>query len=35
MWFDNRATMEAAWRSEAGGRAAADNANCLDLERTR
>jgi uncharacterized protein (TIGR02118 family) len=35
MWFDDRAAMEAAWRSEAGIRATADNANCLDLERTR
>ncbi len=35
MWFDDRPAMEAAWRSEAGARAAADNANCLDLARTR
>jgi len=35
MWFDDRAAMEAAWRSEAGSRASADNANCLDLEHTR
>ena len=34
-WFDDRAAMEAAWRSEAGSRASADNANCLDLEHTR
>jgi uncharacterized protein (TIGR02118 family) len=35
MWFDDREAMEAAWRSEAGRRATADNVNCLDLERTR
>ncbi|HXA96563.1 MAG TPA: EthD family reductase [Candidatus Dormibacteraeota bacterium] len=35
MWFDDRPGMEAAWRSEAGTRAAADNANCFDLSRTR
>ena len=35
MWFDDRAAMEAAWRSEAGSRASADNANCLDLKHTR
>ena len=35
LWFDDRAAMEAAWRSEAGRRATADNANCLDPERTR
>ena len=35
MWFDDRPAMEAAWRSEAGARASADNANCLDLARTR
>jgi uncharacterized protein (TIGR02118 family) len=34
LWFDDRRAMEAAWASEAGGRATADNANCLDLERT-
>jgi len=27
--------MEAAWKSEQGRQATADNANCLDLERTR
>jgi hypothetical protein len=34
-YFEDRAAMEAGWRSEAGHRATADNANCLDLERTR
>jgi uncharacterized protein (TIGR02118 family) len=34
LWFDDRAAMEAGWASEAGQRATADNANCLDLERT-
>jgi uncharacterized protein (TIGR02118 family) len=34
LWFDDRAAMEAAWQSEAGQRATADNANCMDLERT-
>jgi uncharacterized protein (TIGR02118 family) len=32
--FDDRAAMEAAWRSEAGVRAGADNANCMDLTRS-
>src|SRR5262245_25514234 len=34
-WFDDRASMEAAWRSEAGQRATADNGNLMDLSRTR
>jgi uncharacterized protein (TIGR02118 family) len=34
LWFDDRAAMEAAWRSGAGQRATADNARCLDLGRT-
>ncbi|MET0152478.1 MAG: EthD family reductase [Candidatus Binatia bacterium] len=34
-WFDDRASMEAAWQSEAGQRASGDNANLMDLERTR
>lgn len=34
LWFDDRAAMEAGWDSEAGRRATADNANCLDLART-
>ena len=33
-WFDDRAAMDAAWRSEAGQRASADNAQCMDLTRT-
>ncbi len=33
-WFDDRETMEAAWRSEAGRRATDDNAHCMDLART-
>ena len=34
-WFDDRETMEKAWCSNEGRRATEDNANCLDLERTR
>lgn len=34
LWFDDRAAMEAAWRSEAGARAGADNARCMDLGRS-
>ena len=34
-WFDDAASMEAAWQSAEGRRATADNANCLDLDRTR
>ena len=34
-WFDDRASMAAAWQSEAGRRASADNANLMDLSRTR
>ena len=34
-WFDDSESMEAAWKSDEGRRATADNANCLDLERTR
>jgi uncharacterized protein (TIGR02118 family) len=34
-WFDDRASMEAAWQSEAGQRATADNAKLMDLSRTR
>ncbi len=33
-WFEDRPAMEAAWRSEAGQRASADNARCMDLART-
>jgi uncharacterized protein (TIGR02118 family) len=34
-WFPDRPSMEAAWQSEAGRRASADNANLMDLTRTR
>jgi uncharacterized protein (TIGR02118 family) len=34
-WFDDRDAMESAWRSQEGCRATDDNANCLDLGRTR
>ena len=34
-WFDDRAAMDAAWKSEAGRRASGDNANLMDLSRTR
>jgi uncharacterized protein (TIGR02118 family) len=34
-WFDDRGAMERAWQSEERRRATQDNANCLDLERTR
>jgi uncharacterized protein (TIGR02118 family) len=34
-WFDDRAAMEAAWQSEAGRLATADNAKLMDLSRTR
>ena len=34
-WFDDRAAMDAAWASEAGRRASGDNANLMDLARTR
>jgi uncharacterized protein (TIGR02118 family) len=33
-WFDDAPSMEAAWQSAAGRRATADNANCMDMERT-
>jgi uncharacterized protein (TIGR02118 family) len=33
-WFDDRAAYAAAWASGEGRRAAADNANFLDMERT-
>jgi uncharacterized protein (TIGR02118 family) len=33
-WFANRATYDAAWQSPEGKRAAADNANFMDMERT-
>jgi uncharacterized protein (TIGR02118 family) len=29
-WFDDSESMEAAWKSEQGRQATADNANCLD-----
>jgi uncharacterized protein (TIGR02118 family) len=35
LWFDDRPSMEAAWQSEAGQRATADNSNLMDLSRTR
>ena len=34
-WFDDRRSMDAAWQSEAGRLASADNANLMDLSRTR
>jgi uncharacterized protein (TIGR02118 family) len=34
-WFDDRPAMDAAWKSEAGRRASGDNANLMDLGRTR
>ena len=34
-WFDDRASMEAAWQSEAGRVATADNGALMDLTRTR
>jgi uncharacterized protein (TIGR02118 family) len=34
-WFDDRPSMEAAWQSEAGRRATADNAMLMDLSRTQ
>jgi EthD domain-containing protein len=34
-WFYDRPSMEAAWQSEAGQRATADNPNLMDLSRTR
>ena len=34
-WFDDRASMDSAWQSDAGRRASADNANLMDLTRTR
>jgi uncharacterized protein (TIGR02118 family) len=34
-WFDDSPSMEAAWHSEAGRLATADNANLMDLSRTR
>lgn len=34
-WFADRAGMDAAWASPEGREASADNANCMDLERTR
>ena len=33
-WFDDTVSMEEAWRSAEGRRATADNANCMDMERT-
>ena len=34
-WFDDRASMEAAWQSEAGRVATTDNGALMDLTRTR
>lgn len=33
-WFDDRTTYDAAWRSPEGRRAAADNGNFMDMEKT-
>jgi len=33
-WFADRAAYDAAWESPEGKRAAADNANFMDMERT-
>jgi uncharacterized protein (TIGR02118 family) len=33
-WFDDAPSMEAGWQSAEGRQATADNANCMDLERT-